>query len=147
MIKEMEEILRRNRLDLNTPAELAIRNAVQEVEKIGADIKLTDAINLLGKAKELVSDFIDLEASKIKFLIYCYHVDKFFTEQNLVVGKAIAKNCDSAIDNYLNEIHPNNIKSQEFTRGYLEAIECNERDFELHDNDFESNRKKIGIWL
>jgi len=50
---------RRSRLDLNTPAELAIHNAIQEVEKIGADIRLTNAQIKLQEAKDLVSDFID----------------------------------------------------------------------------------------
>lgn len=54
-------IPRRNRLDKNTPAELSINNAVQEVENIGADVKLTEAINLLHKAKDLVGDFVDNE--------------------------------------------------------------------------------------
>lgn len=54
-----QEIPRRNRLDLNEPAELAIHNAMQEVEKIGAGVRLTDAVVLLAKAKDLVSDFID----------------------------------------------------------------------------------------
>lgn len=53
------EILRRNRLDLNTPAELAIRLAMLEVEKIGADAKLTEAVILLGMAKDCVADFVD----------------------------------------------------------------------------------------
>lgn len=53
------EIPRRNRLDLNTPAELAIHNAMQEVEKLAADTRLTDAINLLQQAKDKVSDFVD----------------------------------------------------------------------------------------
>jgi hypothetical protein len=53
------EIPRRNRLDLNTPAERAIYDAMQEVEKIGADTRLTEAVILLSKAKELVADFID----------------------------------------------------------------------------------------
>jgi hypothetical protein len=53
------EIPRRNRLDLNTLAELAIHNAMEEVEKAGADVKLTEAITLLAKAKDLVSDFVD----------------------------------------------------------------------------------------
>lgn len=58
--KTMEtEIPRRNRLDLNTPAELAIYHAMQEVEKAGADVRLTEAINLLKKAKDLVSDCVD----------------------------------------------------------------------------------------
>ncbi len=53
------EIPRRNRLDLNTPAELSIYNAIQEVEKVGADVKLTEAVTLMAKAKELVSDWVD----------------------------------------------------------------------------------------
>lgn len=41
------------------PAEKAIQEAIWEVEKIGADSKLTEAVILLGKAKDLVADFID----------------------------------------------------------------------------------------
>ena len=55
----MKQFPRRNNLSLCTPAELAIFKAMQEVEKVGADVKLTDAIVLLGKAKDCVSDFID----------------------------------------------------------------------------------------
>lgn len=72
---------RRSRLDLNEPAEIAIRNAVNEIEKIGADTRLTEAVMLLAKAKDLVSDFIDkkeiekdsytyVERSKTSFTIY-----------------------------------------------------------------------------
>ncbi len=50
---------RRNRLDLMKPAELAIRNAVEEVEKAGADILLTKAVVRLSEAKDLVSDYFD----------------------------------------------------------------------------------------
>jgi hypothetical protein len=53
------EFPRRSRLDLCEPAELAIYNAMQEVEKLGADVKLTEAIVKLQEAKELVADFID----------------------------------------------------------------------------------------
>ena len=53
------EIPRRNRLDLNVPAEKAIYDAMQEVEKLPADVKLTEALTLLAKAKDLVSDFVD----------------------------------------------------------------------------------------
>lgn len=53
------EIPRRNRLDLNTPAEKAIYDAMREVEKLPADVKLTEAVMLLAKAKDLVSDFVD----------------------------------------------------------------------------------------
>jgi hypothetical protein len=51
--------LRRQRLDLNEQAELAIYNAMQEVEKIGADVRLTNAVIKLSEAKDLVADFID----------------------------------------------------------------------------------------
>lgn len=55
----MEEFKRRIRLDLMKPAEVAIYVAMNEVEKLPADIKLTEAVTLLAKAKDLVSDFID----------------------------------------------------------------------------------------
>jgi len=64
---------RRNHLQQNTPAELAIHNAVQEVEKAGADQKLTEAVILLGKAKDLVGDYVDgtpEESAKPKELSY-----------------------------------------------------------------------------
>jgi hypothetical protein len=51
---------RRNRLDLNTPAELAIREAMMAVESCGAHVLLTEAVTLLGKAKDLVADFVEL---------------------------------------------------------------------------------------
>lgn len=53
------ETPRRNRIDLNTPAEKSIDDAIKEVEKIGADGRLTEAVTLLSQAKELVGDFVD----------------------------------------------------------------------------------------
>lgn len=50
---------RRNRIDLMSPAELAIRDAMLVVEDAGADPLLTDAILLLSEAKDKVSDFVD----------------------------------------------------------------------------------------
>lgn len=62
------ETPRRNRLDLNTPAELAIYNAMQEVENVGADAKLTEAVILLSKARELIADYVDkIEVTKDKY--------------------------------------------------------------------------------
>jgi hypothetical protein len=55
----MSEIRRRSRLDLNEPAELAIREAILKVEKMPADVRLTYAVIKLSEAKELVADFID----------------------------------------------------------------------------------------
>jgi hypothetical protein len=43
----------------NTLAEHAITQAVAEVEKIGADVRLTEAVILLVKAKGLIGDYID----------------------------------------------------------------------------------------
>ena len=55
----MCEIPRRIRLDQMTIAELAIFNAVQLVEEMGADVRLTNAVNLLARAREQVADFVD----------------------------------------------------------------------------------------
>jgi hypothetical protein len=52
-------IARRNRIDLNTPAELAIRTAIKVVEEAGCDILLTDAVMLLVSAREKVADFVE----------------------------------------------------------------------------------------
>lgn len=53
------DITRRMRLDLNTPAELAIREAMKEVEGTGSSTLLTDAVVLLEQALNLVADHID----------------------------------------------------------------------------------------
>lgn len=50
---------RRIRIDLATPAEAAIRNAMTEVEKAGAHPRLTDAVILLQQALDAVADFVD----------------------------------------------------------------------------------------
>lgn len=50
---------RRSRLDLMSPAEVAIYNAMVEIEKAGADRRLTMALIKLDEAKTLVADFID----------------------------------------------------------------------------------------
>jgi hypothetical protein len=52
---------RRNRIDLNTPAELAIRSAISMVEETGCDPLLTDAVMLLVSAREKVADFVEKE--------------------------------------------------------------------------------------
>lgn len=54
-------IPRRIRVDLYTPAETAIRNAMLAVEDAGAHPLLTDAVILLGQAKDKVADFVELE--------------------------------------------------------------------------------------
>lgn len=54
-----DEIPRRIRVDLMTPAELAIRAAVQAVEEAGAHAHLTDAVVLLAQARESVANWVD----------------------------------------------------------------------------------------
>lgn len=51
--------MRRNNLQLMAKAELAIFDAMQLVEEMGADVKLTDAVIKLGEAKDHVSDYLD----------------------------------------------------------------------------------------
>lgn len=51
--------MRRIRVDLLTPAELAIRAAVLVVEEAGAHPLLTDAVILLQQAREKVADWVD----------------------------------------------------------------------------------------
>ena len=53
------QVPRRIRLDLNTPAELAIYEAMGEVEKLPADTRLTEAVILLEQAKNKVADYVD----------------------------------------------------------------------------------------
>lgn len=53
------DIPRRIRLDLNTPAELAIRAAIDAVEAAGAHVLLTEAVILLSQAREKVADYVD----------------------------------------------------------------------------------------
>lgn len=65
----MNEIPRRNRIDLYTPAERAIREAMLAVEAAGADTRLTDAVILLGEAHEAVADFVDgVQPKKRRFV-------------------------------------------------------------------------------
>lgn len=56
---EMNDVPRRSRLDLFTPAERAIYDAALAVEAAGCDPLLTDAVNKLHEARSLVADFVD----------------------------------------------------------------------------------------
>lgn len=48
-------------MDRQIPAEKAIRDAVDAVEALGADVRLTEAEILLLKALDKVSDFVDAQ--------------------------------------------------------------------------------------
>lgn len=43
----------------HTPAERAITDAMQVVEEMAADVRLTQAVILLGRARDLVADYVD----------------------------------------------------------------------------------------
>jgi hypothetical protein len=53
---------RRNDLTLLCPAETAISAAVEAVEKMAADERLTKAVVLLQEARDLVADVVDASA-------------------------------------------------------------------------------------
>ena len=53
------QIPRRVRIDQTTPAELAIRRAIEAVESLPADSRLTEAVVLLGRAQTWVADYVD----------------------------------------------------------------------------------------
>jgi len=55
----MEAMPRRNQLDKLTDAEIAIQKAINEVEMLGCDTRLTDAVIKLQEVKNIVADFID----------------------------------------------------------------------------------------
>ena len=50
---------RRIRIDQFSKGERAIWEATQAVEEMGCDVRLTEALILLGKARDKVADFID----------------------------------------------------------------------------------------
>lgn len=58
-LNSMSKFSRKNKLYLNVKAELTIHDAMVEVECLGADIRLTEVISLLSKAKSLLADYID----------------------------------------------------------------------------------------
>lgn len=59
------DIPRRNRIDQNSVAELAVRDVIQKVEAFGCDPLLTDAVVLLDQAREKIADYVDAQIAKI----------------------------------------------------------------------------------
>ena len=53
------DIPRRARIDLFVPAEKAIFEAIQVVEAMPPDVRLTHAVNKLAEARALVADYVD----------------------------------------------------------------------------------------
>lgn len=61
-------IPRRCRFDLMTPAELAISSAISQVEAMGADPSLTDAVTHLLAAREHIADYVDSHVKRVQYL-------------------------------------------------------------------------------
>lgn len=55
----LSEIPRRAKVYEWCDAERAIQGAIDAVEAMAADVRLTDAVVLLGRARERVADFVD----------------------------------------------------------------------------------------
>lgn len=66
----MDTVPRRIRLDLLTPAERVILEAIEVIEhQMGNDERLTIAQRKLQEAKDLVADYVDEELSKVTHTI------------------------------------------------------------------------------
>lgn len=61
----MTDLSRRLDAEQWTPAETAIDAAVQAIELLGADPRLSDAVRLLGDAQRTVADFVDGVARRV----------------------------------------------------------------------------------
>ena len=58
-LNDLNIIPRRAEMTKWCPTEHAIYRAMLEVENMPADVRLTEAVTLLGAAKEAVADFVD----------------------------------------------------------------------------------------
>lgn len=87
MINDKNGTPRRNRIDLSTPAESAIRQAIIAVEEAGCDPLLTDAVVLLSQAKNKVADFIDIEISGLETWVVQLIEHNNCTRIQLIVNK------------------------------------------------------------
>lgn len=50
---------RRSRIDMLTPVEKTLYDAMQAVESLTADVRLTEAVILLQQARDKVADFVE----------------------------------------------------------------------------------------
>jgi hypothetical protein len=76
----MHNFPRRARLELNTPAELAIRAAIDAVEAAGAHPLLTQVVTDLSAAREELANYIDKHLQPTENVRF-HSVDGLFFEQ------------------------------------------------------------------
>lgn len=50
---------------LNTPSELSIMKAMEEVEKLPSDERVTKVVMLLSEAKDILSEYIDEKITEL----------------------------------------------------------------------------------
>jgi hypothetical protein len=61
----MEQIIRRDNLTLQTPSEVAIREAMEKLSEIEPpDDRIQEAYDLMEKARQLVGDVMDEKVKK-----------------------------------------------------------------------------------
>jgi hypothetical protein len=83
------DIPRRAQMLKWTPAERAIQHAVDEVERMGADVSLTTAVVKLGEARSAVADFVDLYGAPPETFLPDEPILQFFEYQHLPPHLAI----------------------------------------------------------
>lgn len=110
------------RIDLNrmVPAERAITEAMHLVEGMGASPALTEAVVLLGKARDRVADHVDVEAPKrspnaiLKYFAY-EHLPPHLQAVSKPIGD-LARAMDEAL--------PDGEEKSAGLRKLLEAKDC-----------------------
>ena len=55
----MSDIPRRKQYNLNTNAEIALRAAMLEIERMPADVRTTQAVLLVESARNIIADIVD----------------------------------------------------------------------------------------
>jgi hypothetical protein len=64
-MENINSVPRRYRLDLLTPAEIALWQALSAIQDSGAHPFLTEAGELVKQARDKVADYVELEQGKI----------------------------------------------------------------------------------
>ena len=79
--KPLDYFPRRNNMSRWISQEFTIYNAIQEVEKLGADVLLTDAVILLSQAQDKIADYV--EKAKLVYPSKASY-DEWMKKHNLV---------------------------------------------------------------
>ena len=80
-----------------TPSESLIWNAIQEVEKLGADVRLTNVVILLGQARDLLAEVIDERIVDKKSEVACRNCKETIQACGCVRNKCIK--CGESVGN------------------------------------------------